>query len=275
VDLELNGKVVLVTGGSDGLGRALCRSLVDEGARVALCARDGDRLDDAVTELRTRAEARAEACARDGQHPPAGGVLGVVADVTSPRDLAAFVEAVVDTFGPRIDGLVNNAGRSAAKRIADTDDLDWDADLQLKLYAAVRLTRLVLPHMARPGGSIVNVLAIAAKSPGAGSGPSSVSRAAGMALTKALSKELGPDGIRANAVLIGLIESGQWERVAGARGMTTDDLYRRMASDAGVPLGRVGRAAEFADTVSYLLSPRASYVTGTALNLDGGLCAVV
>jgi len=267
VDLELDGKVILVTGGSDGLGRALCRTLVAEGARVAMCARDGDRLEDATTEIRAHAKT-------SGRVDP-GEVLGVVADVMVPADLGRFVDAAVDRFGDRIDGLVNNAGRSAAKRIAETTDTDWDDDLQLKLYAAVRLTRLVLPHLARPGGAIVNVLAVAAKTPGAGSGPSSVSRAAGMALTKTLSRELGPEGIRVNSVLVGLIESGQWDRVAAARNMPVGALYEQMATDAGIPLGRVGGPGEFADVVTYLLSSRASYVTGVALNLDGGLCQAV
>jgi NAD(P)-dependent dehydrogenase (short-subunit alcohol dehydrogenase family) len=280
VDLGLDGKVVMVTGGSDGLGRALCHRLIQEGASVALCARDRERLSATADELRALAAAlRApedETRARRTD-PGALGATPVLADpcdVTSADDLRQFVERAVERFG-RIDGLVNNAGRSAGKPVAETTDADWEEDLLLKLHAAVRLTRLVLPHMTRPGGAIVNVLAIAAKTPGAGSGPSSVSRAAGMALTKALSKELGPDGIRANAVLIGLIESGQWERVAATRGVAVEDLYLRMAVDAGIPLGRVGRAAEFADTVSYLLSSRASYVTGAALNLDGGLCAAV
>jgi NAD(P)-dependent dehydrogenase (short-subunit alcohol dehydrogenase family) len=102
-----------------------------------------------------------------------------------------------------------------------------------------------------------------------------VSRAAGLALTKVLSKELGPRGVRVNAVLIGLVESGQWERTAAAQGIGTAELYQRMSQGAGIPLGRVGRAEEFADLVAFLLSPRSSYVSGTAINLDGGLSAAV
>jgi NAD(P)-dependent dehydrogenase (short-subunit alcohol dehydrogenase family) len=170
---------------------------------------------------------------------------------------------------------VNNAGRSAAQRVEDLDDVAWESDLALKLLAAARLSRLTIPHQRSTGGAIVNVLALAAKAPGAGSAPSSVSRAAGMALTKALSKELGADGIRANAVLIGLAESGQWDRLAAARGIDVRDLYATMARDAAIPLGRVGRGEEFADLVCFLLSARASYLSGIAVNFDGGLSPVV
>jgi NAD(P)-dependent dehydrogenase (short-subunit alcohol dehydrogenase family) len=257
VDLGLGGKVVLVTGGSDGLGRALCRLLAAEGARVGLCARDAARL---------------EAVAA-GLAASSADVLAVPADVSVPADLERFAGAAVSRWG-RVDGLVNNAGRSAAGSAADLDDAAWDADLQLKLYAAARAVRLLVPHMA-DGASIVNTLAISARTPGAGSAPSSVSRAAGMALTKVLSKELGPRGIRANAVLIGLIESGQWDRRAEARGIGAGELYQQMGTGAGIPLGRVGRAEEFADLAAFLLSPRSSYVTGTAISLDGGLSAAM
>jgi NAD(P)-dependent dehydrogenase (short-subunit alcohol dehydrogenase family) len=257
MDLELNDRVVLVTGGSTGLGRALVGGLVAEGARVAFCGRDVVRL----------AEAEATLAAPEQ-------IAAVPADVSDPSDLERFVGVALERWG-RIDGLVNNAGRSAAQRVEDIDDQAWEADLALKVLAAARLARLTIPHLRRTRGAIVNVLALAAKAPGAGSAPSSVSRAAGMALTKALSKELGADGIRANAVLIGLAESGQWDRQAAARGIDVGDLYVAMARDAGIPLGRVGRGEEFADLVSFLLSARASYLSGIAVNFDGGLAPVV
>jgi NAD(P)-dependent dehydrogenase (short-subunit alcohol dehydrogenase family) len=139
----------------------------------------------------------------------------------------------------------------------------------------VRLTRLALPLLRASRGVVLFTLAMGAKAPGAGSEPSSVSRAAGMALMKALSKELAPDGIRVNAVLIGLIESGQWVRAASGSGQELPQFYERFARGAGIPLGRFGRSEEFADLGCFLLSSRASYLTGTAINLDGGLSPVV
>ncbi|WP_127358839.1 SDR family oxidoreductase [Actinacidiphila soli] len=259
MDLELKDKVVLVTGGSDGLGAALVRRLAAEGARVALCGRDPERVGRVVKEL---GETGAD-------------VLGVPADVTRQEDLERFLSAAEGRWG-RIDAIVNNAGRSAAGAFEQQDETVWEEDLQLKLHASVRLIRLALPHLrAAGGGSVVNTLAVSAKAPGAGSTPTSVSRAAGLALTKALSKELGADNIRVNAVLIGLVESGQWVRMAEAGGRSVDELYATLGSGSGIPLGRVGKATEFADLVAFLLSPRAAYISGTGINFDGGMSPVV
>jgi NAD(P)-dependent dehydrogenase (short-subunit alcohol dehydrogenase family) len=254
MDLHLNDKVVLITGGTDGLGAALASRLVEEGARVAVCGRDPGRL--AATQQRLR--------------DAGGDALAVRADVTRLADLERFVDAAVARWG-RLDGLVNNAGKSATGRVDQVSDDDWTADLDLKVLAAVRGTRLAVPHLiAAGGGAIVNVLNIGAKAAGAGSLPTAASRAAGLAITKAASKDLGGHGIRVNAVLIGLVASGQWQRRADATGQSEEDLYRQMAEHAGIPLGRVGRSEEFADLAAYLLSDRSSYVTGSAVNLDGG-----
>jgi NAD(P)-dependent dehydrogenase (short-subunit alcohol dehydrogenase family) len=259
MDLHLNGRVVLITGGTDGLGAALADRLVEEGARVAVCGRDPDRL--AATEQRLRTAG--------------GDALVVQADVTRLADLERFVAAAVAHWG-RLDGLVNNAGKSAAGRIDEVTDQDWIADLDLKVLAAVRCTRLAVPHLiAAGGGAIVNVLNVGAKAAGAASLPTTASRAAGLAITKAASKDLGGLGIRVNAVLVGLVASGQWRRRADAAGQSEDELYLQMAQHSQIPLGRVGRSEEFADLAAYLLSDRSSYVTGSAINLDGGTSPVL
>jgi NAD(P)-dependent dehydrogenase (short-subunit alcohol dehydrogenase family) len=259
MDLHLDGKVVLITGGTDGLGAALADRLVEEGARVAVCGRDPGRLAATAQRLRNAG----------------GDALVVPADVTHLPDLERFVDAAVDRWG-RLHGLVNNAGKSAAGPVDRVPDEDWVDDLNLKVLGAVRCTRLAVPHLvAAGGGAIVNVLAVAGKAPGAGTLPTAASRAAGLAITKAASKDLGRHGIRVNAVLIGLVESGQWRRRAEAAGQSDDELYRQLAQHNDIPLGRVGRSEEFADLAAYLLSDRSSYVTGSAINLDGGTSPVL
>jgi NAD(P)-dependent dehydrogenase (short-subunit alcohol dehydrogenase family) len=258
MDLHLDGKVILITGGTDGLGAALADRLVEEGARVAVCGRDPERL--AATEERLL--------------KAGGDAIAVQADVTRLPEIQSFIDRALDRWGC-LDGLVNNAGTSAAGRIDEVSDADWLGDLNLKVLGAARCTRLAVPFLAAAGnGSIVNVLAVAAKAPGAGSLPTSASRAAGLAMTKAASKDLGGQGIRVNAVLVGLVESGQWRRRAQAAGQSEQALYDQLTAQAGIPLGRVGKAAEFADLAAYLLSDRSSYVTGSAINLDGGTSPV-
>jgi NAD(P)-dependent dehydrogenase (short-subunit alcohol dehydrogenase family) len=254
MELELEGRVVLVTGGTDGLGLALARRLVAEGARVAVCGRDERRLDAARAAL--------------------GGGDAFVAqvDVTDGPALDGFVDETAERFG-RLDGIVSNAGRAMAVPVVESTDDDWQRDFELKVLAAARLARRGSAHLER-GGAIVNVLAISAKAPDANTTPTSASRAAGLALTKALSRELGPRGVRVNAILIGLVESGQWERRAAATGVKVADFYESTAHTARVPLGRFGLADEFADLCAFLLSARASYVTGAGVNLDGGLSLV-
>jgi NAD(P)-dependent dehydrogenase (short-subunit alcohol dehydrogenase family) len=142
--------------------------------------------------------------------------------------------------------------------------------------AAIRATRLCLPHLRETRGAIVNVVAIGGKAPGARSLPSTVTRAAGLALTKALSKEFAPDGVRVNAVCIGTVRSGQhdpeWQHAYSH--LMRDEFYADFARKRAIPLGRVGEAEEAADLIAYLLSERAAFISGTAVNLDGGASPV-
>jgi 3-oxoacyl-[acyl-carrier protein] reductase len=255
MELGLAGKVALVTGGSEGIGKASALVLAREGARVAIVARRKDVLE----------QARAEIAG-------AGEVLSIEADVTRPEDVERAVAETLARFG-RLDILVNNAGTSNAQAFDSVADSLWEADLDLKLYAAIRFVRAALPHLKLRGGRIINITTPAGKAPPARSLPTSVSRAAGIALTKALSKELAPDRILVNTVCVGLIKSGQQERHAAARGRTPHEHYEELGKN--VPLGRVGEAEEVARVIAFLASDAASYVTGTAINVDGGSASTV
>lgn len=260
MDLNLTGKVALITGGSEGIGRATAEELAREGAKVAICARRQETLEDAATAIRSAT---------------GSDILAVSADVRDADQIGACVQQVTDRLGP-ITLLVNNAGTSAARAFELVDDEAWYADLDLKLLAAVRTARLVVPGMrAAGGGRIVNITNIGAKQPGAASLPTSVSRAAGIALTKAMSKDLAKDNILVNTVCIGLVKSGQISRAAVARnpGLELDAAYARMGE--AVPLGRIGEASEVAALIAFLLSARGSYITGVAINVDGGTSGAV
>ena len=257
MDLGLKGKVAVVTGGTEGIGKATALKLAQEGAKVAICARRAELLDKAAEEIRkTGAE-----------------VLAVAADMSKAADIERFMKAVIERFG-RIDILVNNAGTSARGKFLEVDDATWSADLELKLFGAIRCTRLAVPLMKKQGGGrIVNITISSAKQPGAESMPTSVSRAAGLALTKALSKEYAADNILVNTVCIGKIKSGQHERRIRKDGLTADDYYAKTGKE--IPLGRVGEAAEVANVITFLVSEAASYVTGSSINLDGGISGVL
>jgi NAD(P)-dependent dehydrogenase (short-subunit alcohol dehydrogenase family) len=159
--------------------------------------------------------------------------------------------------------------------VASSNDQTWRDDYELKVISALHVSRRVLPALEETKGAIVNVLAIMARTPHANSTPTTASRAAGLALTKAMANEVGPRGIRVNAILIGLIESGQWVRLARDADMELDEFYEKMAKGSNIPLGRIGRADEFADLAMFLLSPRASYLTGVGVSIDGGMSPVI
>ena len=257
LELGLKGKVAIVTGGSEGLGKAAAERFAKSGAKVAICARRADVLD-----------ATAKALEKTGAE-----VLAMPTDVTKIDQVEKFVTAVSGRWGG-IDILVNNAGTSQAASFLEVTDETWTYDWDLKVMGAIRFCKLVIPSMKkRGGGAIVNVTTIGGKTPLAKALPTSMTRAAGINLTKSLSKEYAADQIRVNTICLGVVKSAQWTR--RFKGGDLNAFYATMAKERGVPLGRLGEAEEFADLVAFLVSERAKWITGTAINFDGGAAAVV
>ena len=261
MELRLYGRTALITGGSRGLGRAMAETFAAAGASVAVVARDQATIDETVAAL------------RDAN--PDGAHVGVSADMSDATAVEQAYDAAVAGCG-QIDVLVNNAGTRMAKPFLDVSDDDWLHDFDLKFFAAVRLSRLCLPHMRDQGwGRILNTLNSAAKAPGANSCPTSVARAAGMALTKSMASEFAADGVLVNALNTGLLVTHQWETQYEGQDRFDDFDEFVAATGKRIPAGRMGDAQEFANLALFLASDAASYVTGTAINIDGGLSPVV
>ena len=260
MDLDLTGRTALVTGGSLGLGRAMAAAFHGAGADVALVARRENLL----------------AEAKDAIESQRGGRVATFScDVTDAGAVERTVEATVGDLGS-IDILVNNAGQSQTGRFEDITDEVWQADLDLKLFAAIRFSRLVFPGMKeRRWGRIINILNTAAKAPPPGSAPTSVSRAAGMALTKVLAGEGAPHNVLVNALMIGSIKSDQVRRAYDRSDKRVGFEEFMANSGRSLPMGRMGEAQECGNVALFLASGGASYLTGCAINMDGGLSRVV
>ena len=260
MDVRLDGRTAIITGGSKGLGLAMACEVAASGANVAILARDPASL--------------AEAQARAGEGA-AGKVVAFQCDVSKAADIDKTIPEVMSTFG-QVDILINNAGTSRAMPSGQITDEIWQEDLDLKLFAAVRLVRHVWPGMQeRNWGRISNVLNLGAKAPRAGGAPTAVSRAAGMAMMKIWSNEGAPHGILVNGMLVGLIDSDQHvrrHRTSGANA-SYEEFTTKMGTN--IPLGRIGKAEEFAAMACFLCSDLAGFTTGTAINMDGGASPVV
>ncbi|WP_428910244.1 SDR family NAD(P)-dependent oxidoreductase [Niallia sp. Krafla_26] len=255
MELGLTGKVALITGSSKGIGLKTALYLVSEGAQVTICARNTDRLTEAASYIYQQT----------GKE-----VFYIECDVTKEADCQNVVSATIEKYG-RLDILVNNAGTSQAQPFDNVSTELWKQDLDLKLFGAIHCSRYAVPFMKKVGGgAIINVTAAIGKTPPESSLPTSVSRAAGMALTKAMSKDLGPDNIRVNTVCIGWIRSEQVERMW--KEQSSNLSWEQFSSqDRQIPLGRIGDTEEAAKVITFLVSDAASYVTGTSVNIDGGM----
>jgi 3-oxoacyl-[acyl-carrier protein] reductase len=260
MDIRLDGRSAVITGGSKGLGLAMATQFAASGADVAILARRPDVLEEAKATIAKTAKGR---------------VAAFACDVSKPDEIAAAFAQATEALG-KVDIVVNNAGTSRAMPFMSITDAMWQDDFDLKLFGAIRLTRLAWPQMIeRRWGRVINVLNIGAKAPRANGAPTAVTRAAGMALTKILAGEGAPHNVLVNALLVGQIDSDQWVRRHAAAGANEpyEDYIKGLATD--IPLGRLGYAEEFAATACFLCSDQAGYITGTALNVDGGRSPVV
>jgi len=257
MEVSLAGRSAIITGGSKGVGLAMAIEFAVSGADIAVVARGREALDAAVAAVRARAQVK---------------VAGIAADVADAADVKRAHDEAMRALG-KIDIVVNNAGTSNTSAFEALTDEVLQADLDLKLFGAVRLTRLAWPQMKeRRWGRVINVLNIGAKAPRAGSAPTSISRAAGLALTKVLAGEGAPHNILVNAMLVGLIESDQHVQRAKRTGVAYDDYVKNHGKN--IPLGRMGKPEEFARMACLLASDANGFVAGTAINVDGGASPV-
>ena len=259
MDLGLSGKVAVITGGSSGIGLAAARIFLDEGSRVAICGRSADRL----------AEAERALAGPNG----ADRVLAATCDVLVPAQVAEFRDRVAERFG-RADILVANAGQARRGGFDDLGDDEWRAELDLKFFSVLHPTRAFLPLLEDAAPSaIVCSNALLARRPEPWLAATSAARAGALNLAKTMSRQFAPKGIRVNSILIGLVDSGQWNRrfeQGESGGKSKEEWFAELAAERGIPLGRLGEADEAARVVVFLASPAASYLTGETIEVAGG-----
>jgi 3-oxoacyl-[acyl-carrier protein] reductase len=251
MDLQLTDKVAVITGSSKGLGLASARALVAEGARVVICGRTADALERARTSLATSAAAR---------------VVAVQADVSTADGCATVVARAIDAFG-RVDILVNNVGKAGGGDIVSTLDAEWQGALDQTLFPAIRMSRLVVPHMKRTGGGVILMIASIWGRESGGRMTYNAVKAAEISLAKAMAQQLAGDKIRVNSIAPGsiLFEGGSWWKR-----QQDDPAFIAEFVRQELPFGRFGHAHEVGDVVAFLASPRANWITGACLTVDGG-----
>lgn len=256
MDLGLQGKVAIVTGGSMGLGYAVASELAREGCRVTICARNAKRLEKARQFI---------------ESDSGGQILAVQADMGHPNGAEKVVEGTINHFGS-VQILVNNAGESITKDFLDVSREDWGEIFQTILLGASDACRLVIPHMQRQKwGRIINVGSVSSKQPRQRRVLSNAAKAALMSLTKTLAREFVKDGILVNAVVPGRFATHWPERIrkmAAEQGRSEQDVYSEVTRD--ISMGRLGEPEELSGLVAFLASERASYISGAAFPVDGG-----
>jgi 3-oxoacyl-[acyl-carrier protein] reductase len=257
MDLGLTDKIALVTGSSRGLGLASAAALVQEGCRVAICARGTERLAEAAAELRR--------LAGTGKRDHGDAVLPITADLATAAGVESVVERTVAAFGG-LDILVNNVGLARGATITDTSDEEWAEAIDQTLFPAIRASRLAVPHMRRRGGGAIIMIASIYGRESGGRMTYNAVKAAEISLAKSLSQQLAKDNIRVNSVAPGsiLFPGGSWARRQQDDPAGIAEFVRRE-----LPFGRFGRPEEVGAVVAFLASPRASWISGSSVPVDG------
>lgn len=260
MDVRMDGRRALITGGSQGLGFAMAKRFAESGADVAILARRPELLAQAKQDIES---ATKQTC------------WTYSCDVGRADAIADMYDALERDFGA-IDVLVNNAGSSQHGKFEELPDEAWQDDFDLKMFGAIRLARRVLPGMKeRRWGRIINILNIGARAPKPEGAPTQVTRAAGLALTKVLAGEYAPHNVLVNALLTGTIITDQVRRRHERLGVNETLDQQIIEEGKRVPIGRMGTAEEYANMACFLASDAATYITGTAINVDGGLSPVI
>jgi NAD(P)-dependent dehydrogenase (short-subunit alcohol dehydrogenase family) len=257
MDLGLRDKVAIVTGASTGIGLATARLFLEEGTKVAICARGAERLEAAAAELRAL---------------PGAQLFSQPCDVLDAAQVQDFVEKVVQEFDG-IDILVNNAGRGRTTTFFETGDAAWREEFEIKFFGVINPVRAAYPHMkARGGGRIINMNAVLARQPEPHMVATSAMRGGLLNLTHSLATEFAPDKILVNSITLGTIVSDQWKRRYREQnpGIPEEEWQAQQAAKRGIPLNRMGQPEEVAAAVVFLASSRASYITGATLDIAGG-----
>lgn len=255
----VKNRVAIVTGGSSGIGFETVKLLLQQGAKVAWCGRDMSRLESSYAQLAKDFETQ--------------NMLIVQADVLNKDSIANFIASVASHFGS-IDMLINNAGQGKVAFFEDTADEDWLSEVTLKYFGVLNPIKAALPFLKKSDmAAIVNVNSLLALKPERHMIATSAARAGLLNLSKSLSQEFAEDGIRVNSILIGMVESGQWRRRyenRSDREKSWDEWIKGIATERGIPLGRLGKAHEAAQALVFLASPLSSYTTGSVVDVSGG-----